>query len=353
MNGPFEDLIRSLDALDAPAVPIRQAIDLSITRQRSLLDGLPDRLIDPDCSLVVFGSTARGEATTGSDVDWTLLIDGAGKAEHRRVARQIARVLKDLRLKDPRAGGAFGEMAISHDAIHKIGGEADSNRNLTQRALLILESAPIVGDVVRTRVIRLILQRYVQDETSFLTETGKRERVHRFLLNDVIRFWRTMAVDYASKRIERGDEGWAIRNAKLRFSRKLLLVAGLAICLAPKLRPSEKLRQAQTADQIEEALIDLLIEYQDQVPLAIVIQLFREFASDDLAREFLDCYGSFLTILDTQRLHLEELDSEDPGRDPVFSEIRTQSRRFQNTLDRLFFESNNDLTALVIRYGVF
>ena len=74
MNGPFEDLIRRLDALDAPAVPIRQAVDLSIKRQRSILDRLPDRLIDPDCSLVVFGSTARGAATTGSDVDWTLMV---------------------------------------------------------------------------------------------------------------------------------------------------------------------------------------------------------------------------------------------------------------------------------------
>src|SRR5262245_41479191 len=29
-----------------------------------------------DISVVVFGSLARGEWTTGSDVDWTLLIDG-------------------------------------------------------------------------------------------------------------------------------------------------------------------------------------------------------------------------------------------------------------------------------------
>lgn len=130
MNEPLDDLIRQLDALKAPAAPIRQAVDLSIKRQQLILSRLPERLIDPDCSLVVFGSTARGEATTGSDVDWTLLIDGAGKAEHRRVALEIASVLKDLKLKDPRAGGAFGAMAVSHDAIYKIGGEADSNRNL-------------------------------------------------------------------------------------------------------------------------------------------------------------------------------------------------------------------------------
>lgn len=44
-----------------------------------------------DADLVVFGSLARGEWTSGSDVDWTLLIDGQANPEHREIARQIER----------------------------------------------------------------------------------------------------------------------------------------------------------------------------------------------------------------------------------------------------------------------
>jgi hypothetical protein len=42
-----------------------------------------------------------------------------------------------------------------------------------------------------------------------------------FSLNDIVRFWRTMAVDFASKQRDRAGEEWGLRNAKLRMSRKL------------------------------------------------------------------------------------------------------------------------------------
>jgi predicted nucleotidyltransferase len=197
-----------LDSLGGSFPAIRRSIDLSEEQQHRIRQELPRRLLSDDCSLILFGSTARGEATPGSDVDWTLLIDGPARTEHRRISQEVAQVLRRLNLAEPRGGGAFGTMAFSHDVIHRIGGDSDTNRNLTQRALLLLESVALDDQLIRERVTRLVLQRYVQDETSFLTETGKQNRIPRFLLNDIVRFWRTMAVDYASKRIERGQEGW-------------------------------------------------------------------------------------------------------------------------------------------------
>src|SRR5262245_27078452 len=42
----------------------------------------------PDTSLVVFGSVAREEVTSGSDLDWILLIDGQSVPEHKEQERE-------------------------------------------------------------------------------------------------------------------------------------------------------------------------------------------------------------------------------------------------------------------------
>jgi DNA polymerase sigma len=42
-----------------------------------------------DADVVAFGSLARLEWTSGSDIDWTLLVDGIADAEHRASSRRI------------------------------------------------------------------------------------------------------------------------------------------------------------------------------------------------------------------------------------------------------------------------
>ena len=45
----------------------------------------------PDTSVVVFGSVARQEVTSSSDLDWILLIDGQSVPEHKEQERGIER----------------------------------------------------------------------------------------------------------------------------------------------------------------------------------------------------------------------------------------------------------------------
>ena len=99
-------------------------------------------LVMPDTSLVVFGSLARGEFTDGSDIDWTLLVDGITIPQHLTVAREISEALAKLESKPPGRTGTFGNMASSHSLIHCIGGEDDTNTNTTRRSLLLLEARP-------------------------------------------------------------------------------------------------------------------------------------------------------------------------------------------------------------------
>src|SRR5579872_4354878 len=92
-----------------------------------------------DTSLVVFGSLARGEWTSSSDLDWTYLIDGHANSDHQHIAQQITKVFDEAKVTPPGPTGTFGNIAFSHEVIHQIGGGSDTNRNLTQRILLLLE----------------------------------------------------------------------------------------------------------------------------------------------------------------------------------------------------------------------
>ena len=93
------------------------------------------KLVPPDSTFVMFGSLARNEVTPGSDLDWTLLIDGECDTRHLEVTQAIsALVTKDN--KGPGATALFGTMAFSHELVHLIGGEADTNRTTTDLAAL-------------------------------------------------------------------------------------------------------------------------------------------------------------------------------------------------------------------------
>jgi predicted nucleotidyltransferase len=159
-----------------------------------------------DASIVVFGSLARFELTSGSDIDWTLLLDGPSDPQHHHVSRKIASAVKDLTEKDVGREGTFGSLVSSHDLVNYIGGEGDTNSNTTRRNLLLLESRSIGNDDAYNRVKRNLLQRYLSEDSGLWRKTVTNKIPH-FLLNDIARYWRTMTVDYAYKDRARGGAG--------------------------------------------------------------------------------------------------------------------------------------------------
>jgi hypothetical protein len=305
----------------------------------------------------MFGSLARDEVTPGSDLDWTLLVDGQCDTRHLEVTQAIsALVTKDN--KGPGPTALFGTMAFSHELVHLIGGEAGTNRNTTRRILLLLESRGMTDDDrVRDRVLRNILKRYLQEDLGYHELHEWKIRVPRFLLNDIVRFWRTMTVDYAAKRRDRAGVGWAIRNFKLRLSRKLIFTAGLAMCMSCELCPPQSLTDTkfdEPADFYAE-LESYLVGFSNKTPLQVLADFALQFNAIEASTMIFTAYDQFLMVLSDaeKRARLEKLGVDDAAGDSVFHESRKIGTTFQEGLTKLFFDTNSKLTKATQRYGVF
>jgi predicted nucleotidyltransferase len=359
MPGAESNTDKSADSFESDL--LKRARDASLQTRlelNQLLESEIPKYASEDASLVVFGSLAREEWTSGSDLDWTYLIDGEADSEHLVIVQQIQRLLKkhEEQFRPPGRTETFGNMAFSHDIIHQIGGQSDTNKNTTRRVLLLLESVPIGKRTeAHERVIRGVINRYLQEDNHPLKSDGKSYRVPRFLLNDIVRFWRTMAVDFASKQRDRGGEGWGLRNAKLRMSRKLIFASGLLACFSVQLDPNLQAKISTDNSDIRFELINHIRDYMRLTPLAMLKRMMIQYEiPETISDELVGAYAEFLQLLDdeTSRKALENLRAEDSASDPTFQLVRKISQAFEHALDHIFFV-NERIAPLTRKYGVF
>ncbi len=132
---------------------------------------------------------------------------------------------------EPARGGPFAQLEHLPGMVRNMGGQGDTNQRLTRRMLFLLEGEPLT-DVADFRAARrTLLERYIAPRVG----DGM---LPLFLLNDLIRYYRTIAVDYEFKTSE-ADKPWGLRNLKLVFSRKLLYASGLFAIAATRDGPAD------------------------------------------------------------------------------------------------------------------
>lgn len=325
-------------------------------RTADLLEELKslDEFSSEDTSIVFYGSMGRGEVTERSDADWALLVDGPSDPNHPRVIEDVRQRLEKLGLEKPGQTETFGVMADSHELLHHIAGTRDTNQNLTRRVLLLVESRAITQPRVRERVLLNVLDRYIVHDTVAPRREPPEDVIPHFLLNDVVRYWRTMATDYAAKMFERQGQEWALRNLKLRFSRKLIFMAGLLHCFSFQLEPPANRKEISEED-LPRALARHILTRTENPPIEVMARTFTTLTAWDAARGFFAAYDQFLGILadENKRARLKELPLEKSSADdPVWQEGWDASGRFRKATRALFFD-DPVLGELMVRYGVF
>ncbi|HEX5446062.1 MAG TPA: hypothetical protein VFW87_19705, partial [Pirellulales bacterium] len=195
---------------------------------------------------------------------------------------------------------------------------------------------------------------YLHDDTNFVSAGATGSRIPRFLLNDIVRYWRTMCVDFAYKEWEQAGGKWAIRNIKLRMSRKLLFVSGLLAVFSCFKNDALRI-DAVNADAYLPMMEAHLTRFVRATSGNILVWALDRLGLAAQAADILMHYDEFLQRLDKSdvRNHLGSLPADRVYQDQHFLELRDISHQFQKALDEVFFIRGTDLREFTLRYGVF
>jgi hypothetical protein len=350
---PFDSVFELERTLGATWPNIRAGYDDTVTLHEQLREEVrPHRR--EDASIVVLGSLGRYEVSGESDIDWTYLVDGLADLKHQSTAFQVGAGIARVGLKEPGKEGIFGNIAFSHGIIQHIGGQEDTNANLTRRLLLLSESKCIGERRAYDSVIRTLLERYLTGDDGWMRKRTP-NGVPRFLQNDISRYWRTIAVDFAYKQWTRDNDGWGLKSTKLRFSRMLIYASGLLYCFS--LADDVWKDSGLTGTDRKLSAIAHLWSLTNRTPLDILAEAFMSAASlRTAAGEVFNAYDAFLGILRNkeQRDALLTLRPEDADDRELFRHVRELGRQFRRSLTVMFFENNDTkYPQLIKEYGVF
>lgn len=327
MDAPLDQLANAAGVEFPNLKSARATTGLKLKARRALLKELAE---NDDWSVIFVGSIGRQEATSDSDDDFMLLVDGDMTLTLPEVHERFE-TLADY--TPPSSRGVFGEPVPLTEMVENIGLAADSNTNTTRRMLFLLESEWVSGEPCYLRSFDAVLDRYLDDSV-------KNFRPPRFLLNDVVRYWRTMCVDFAGKERE-GPGKWGIRNAKLRTSRKMLFAGGLL--------PIIECSSFET----EEMEGFLRSEFGMPPTDRVAASFLRHDATDAGVRTF-SAYDEFVAILSEpeRRAELEALIRDEAPGSELFRQVRSLGDQIQSGLLALLFETR-DLADTSREYLVF
>lgn len=248
-----------------------------------------EEIVDGKACVYVTGSFGRNEGYNHSDLDIFIvgLSSGAGSnskpllsnLEATLLKAELIRAVKRLKFPDFSGDGVFLQHYTVTDLIETLGTRKDDASNtFTARLLLLLESKPLLGATVYSKVIRQVVSKYWRDYKS-----NNGNFLPAFLANDILRLWRTLCVNYeagtqpqpSEKKYKRRLKNYKLKHSRLLtcYSALLLLMdiwnrkgtvspsdASAVVSLTPTER-IERLLSTSTSEDVSGSLSKLLDHY--------------------------------------------------------------------------------------------
>ena len=271
-----------------------QELKSNLTKAQSLLG-------DKGC-IYVTGSFARGEASEFSDLDAFILslpteLAQSEVEENKKVSNldeicikaDLIDAIQKMYLPKFSGDGEYLQLHTIHSLNKHLGTPQDDALNtFTARLLLLLESKPLFGEKVYSVGIRTVIDQYWRDYPENQTEF-----VPGFLVNDILRLWRTFCVNYELGAASTPEESRArrkLKNYKLKHSRMLTCYSAVAYLLQlfkdrgtvsqeaaiemTKLTPTERLQSIASMSQ-DSAISSIVVKILD------LYERFLEFTADN------------------------------------------------------------------------
>ena len=186
----------------------------------------------PEVCIYATGSLARLEANQASDLDAFFLLSGNGKESPLgrirdvKILNAVVSATEQNGFPDFSNDGEFLNFIHIDELIHHLGDREDDYHNmLTARMLLILESRSLFNDDLYFEMISSVIGRYFSD-----FHKHAKDFKPIFLLNDILRFWRTLCLNYENGRQWRTKD--ARRNAKGHLSNLKLQFSRCNMCFS-------------------------------------------------------------------------------------------------------------------------
>jgi hypothetical protein len=208
--------------------------EYSARRLRELgehVESLNPLLRDHPLCVYATGSYGRLEGWSGSDIDLFFLYDGADNTQRFpwttfvRLSSRLIEATEQMGFPPFSGDGRYLEVQYVHEMEDVLGSPRDDSLNaFTARMLLLLESRPLHDDELYQRLLERIVGFYYRDYEDHADDFWP-----AFLINDTLRFWRTLTLNYEHHRLkllglvgeerERKKAQSALKNYKLKISR--------------------------------------------------------------------------------------------------------------------------------------
>ena len=278
------------------------------------------------------GSYGREEAGNESDID-LFFINSDSEQKFKKIDKilidaDLIGIIRELKFPEFSGDGEYLEVHNIKDIYKELGSRNDDYLNFfTARMLLILESKCLYNENVYDKLIDEILHKYYID-------FDKNESFHpMFLVNDIIRFWRTLCLNYEYSRSRNEPDQKQkikahIKNYKLKFSRKLTCYSLMLNILFSK---SENLTSNELKGYVKLSPLDRLRKIKEEN--------IDDLKINNQIDVLLNLYNNFLEISHKTETELYGYFSDKTNRDKEFGIARKFS---QGILDLMLMKRENE-----------